>query len=136
MRRGWASSGSKPFTFERVRWTGKTPFEIINMSARSDGFELTFTEPVDPATAGNAESYTMAAWTYVYQADYGSPEVDQATPKVTSATVSADGKKVRLKVEGLVRGHVHHLKAMGVRSGDGGKLWHPDAWYTLNEIPR
>src|SRR5690606_26582260 len=25
--RGWASTGGKPFTFERVRWTGKTPCE-------------------------------------------------------------------------------------------------------------
>jgi glucose/arabinose dehydrogenase len=48
--RGWASRGSKPFTFERVRWTGKVPFEMLTMFATPDGFELTFTEPVDPAT--------------------------------------------------------------------------------------
>lgn len=134
--RGWASRGSKPFTFERVRWTGKTPFEIHTMSALKDGFELTFTEPVDPASAGKPESYTMDAWTYIYQADYGSPEVDQATPKITAAEVSPDGKKVRLKIDGLVQGHVHHLTAKGVSSKSGAKLWHPEAWYTLNEIPR
>ena len=134
--RGWASSGSKPFTFERVRWTGKTPFEIHTMSALKDGFELTFTEPVDSATAGKPESYAMDAWTYIYQGEYGSPEVDQATPKITAADVSADGKKVRLKVDGLVQGHVHHLTAKGVTSKSGGKLWHPEAWYTLNEIPK
>jgi glucose/arabinose dehydrogenase len=134
--RGWASSGSKPFSLERVRWTGKTPFEIHAMSALKDGFELTFTEPVDPDTAGKPESYTMNAWTYIYRAEYGSPEVDQATPKITAADVSADGKKVRLKVDGLVQGHVHHLEAKGVSSRSGVKLWHPEAWYTLNEIPR
>ena len=48
--RGWASRGSKPFTFERVRWTGKNPFEIHEMRAKPDGFEITFTEPVDPKT--------------------------------------------------------------------------------------
>ena len=106
------------------------------MSALKDGFELTFTEPVDPATAGKPESYAMDAWTYIYQAAYGSPEVDQATPKITAADVSADGKKVRLKIDGLVQGHVHHLEAKGVTSKSGGKLWHPEAWYTLNEIPR
>jgi glucose/arabinose dehydrogenase len=133
--RGWASSGSKAFSFERVRWTGTTPFEIHTMSARKDGFELTFTGPVDPATAGKVESYSMNAWTYIYQGEYGSPEVDQATPKITAADVSADGKKVRLKVDGLVKGHVHHLEAKGVTSKSGSKLWHPEAWYTLNEIP-
>ena len=134
--RGWASRGTKPFTFERVRWNGKTPFEIHTVSALKDGFELTFTEPVDPASAGKPESYSMAAWTYIYQSGYGSPEVDQATPKIAAAAVSPDGLKVRLKVDGLVQGHVHHVTAKGVTSKSGGKLWHPEAWYTLNEIPR
>lgn len=133
--RGWASRGSKTFTFERVRWTGKTPFEIETMSATPDGFTLKFTEPVDPTTAGDPASYTMAAWTYIYQSDYGSPEVDQATPEITAATVSADRKSVRLKITGLVRGHVHHLTSKGVQSASGETLWHADAYYTLNEIP-
>jgi len=134
--RGWGSSGSKPFTFERVRWTGNTPFEIATMSALEDGFELTFTKPVDPATAADPASYSMEAWTYIYQAEYGSPEVDKVTPEITAAVVSADGGSVRLEVNGLVQGHVHHLAAKGVASASGDKLWHPEAWYTLNEIPR
>jgi glucose/arabinose dehydrogenase len=134
--RGWASSGTKPFTFERVRWTGKTPFEMQAISALKDGFEVTFTEPVDAATAGKVESYAMGAWTYIYQAEYGSPEVDATKPKITAAEVSADKKKVRLKVDGMVQGHVHHLEAKGVRSATGGKLWHDEGWYTLNEVPR
>lgn len=133
--RGWASSGGKPFTFERVSWNGKTPFEMLSMSARKDGFELTFTEPVDPKVAGNPATYSLDAWTYVYQSEYGSPEVDRATPKVVAAKVSEDGKKVMLTVEGLVKGHVHHLKVNGLASKSGAKLWHPQAWYTLNEIP-
>lgn len=134
--RGWASRGKKPFTFERVKWTGKTPFEIQTMTANRDGFTLNFTEPVDPATAADPASYAMDAFTYIFQAEYGSPEVDQATPKVTAATVSPDKKSVRLKIDGLVRGHVHHLEAKGVKSASGNPLWHPEAWYTLNEIPK
>ena len=133
--RGWASRGRKPFTFERVKWTGKTPFEIQTMTANPDGFTLNFTAPVDPASAGNPASYAMDAFTYIFQAEYGSPEVDQATPKITAAVVSADRKSVRLKIDGLVRGHVHHLTADAVRSGTGDSLWHPETWYTLNEIP-
>jgi len=134
--RGWASRGSKPFTFERVKWTGKTPFEIETMTANPDGFTLNFTAPVDPATAADPKSYAMDAFTYIFQAEYGSPEVDQAYPKITAATVSADKKSVRLKIDGLVRGHIHHLLAQGVKSATAESLWHPDAWYTLNEIPK
>ena len=102
--RGWASRGNQPFHFDRVKWNGKTPFEIHTMSAQPDGFTLTFTEPVEPAAAANPASYSMEAWTYILQSGYGSPEVDKATPIVKSTS--------------------------------GLTLWHPEAFYTLNEIPR
>lgn len=133
--RGWASRGSKPFTFERVKWTGKTPFEILTMEAEPDGFTLTFTEPVDEKSAADLASYSMEAWTYIFQSKYGSPEVDQATPVIKSSKISADKKSVRLTIEGLVRGHVHHLKVNGLKSKSGQAIWHPNAYYTLNEIP-
>ena len=45
--RGWGSRGTKPFAIERLVWTGKSPFEVKEMKAKPDGFELTFTKPVD-----------------------------------------------------------------------------------------
>jgi len=133
--RGWGSRGSKTFTFERVRFKGKVPFEMHDISARHDGFEVTFTHPVDAAAAADVANYALDAFTYIYQSSYGSPEVDQATPTVKSATVSADGLKVRLVVDGLVRGHVHHLALGDIKSKAGDALWHNEGWYTLNEIP-
>ena len=58
------------------------------------------------------------------------------TPKITGVTVAEDNKSVRLKVDGLVKGHVHHLVSGGVRSKGGLPLLHPNAYYTLNEIPK
>ena len=134
--RGWGARGGKRFALDRVKWTGKVPFEIHEMRAKPDGFELTFTHEVDPKTAGDADSYSLKGWTYILQSKYGSPEVDHVTPKVTSATVAADNKSVRLKIDGLVKGHVHHLVSGGIRSKDGLPLLHPNAYYTLNEIPK
>ena len=134
--RGWAARGGLPFSFERTRWTGKVPFEVHEMHAKPDGFELTFTKPVDAKTAGNKDSYKMAAWTYIYQSKYGSPEVDKVTPVVKDVVVGGDLMSVRLVVDGLVKGHVHHLNSAGVRSKDGEELWHADGYYTLNEIPK
>lgn len=133
--RGWAARGGLPFSFERTRWAGKVPFEVHEMRAKPDGFELTFTKPVDPKAAGDVKSYAMLAWTYILQKGYGSPEVDQATPVIEEAVVGGDGMSVRLKISGLVQGHVHHLAMAGVKSAEGQGLWHPDAYYTLNEIP-
>ncbi len=134
--RGWGSHGKKPFSFQRVNWTGKVPFEIHQMRARHDGFELTFTHPADPATLTDVSKYHMEAYTYIYQKGYGSPVVDKATPKITKALAGADGRSVRLIVEGLVKGHVHELHTPAIRRKDtGDPILHPVAYYTLNEIP-
>jgi hypothetical protein len=133
--RGWGARGGKPFALQRMNWSGKTPFEIHEMHVKPDGFELTFTEPVDPETAGKVESYQFRTFTYIYQSNYGSPEVDATTPPIEKVTVAADGRSVRLKTA-LNLGHLHELKPTGVRSKSGQPLLHPLAYYTLNEIPR
>lgn len=133
--RGWGARGGMPCNFERVDWTGKVPFEIHEMRALPDGFELTFTQPLDKASAVDA-AFKMDAYTYIYQKAYGSPEVDQVTPKVTVSSVAEDGRSLRLKVEPLTQGHVHELHAEGLKAAGGGfGLLHPQAYYTLNEIP-
>ena len=133
--RGWGSRGTKPFALERLRWTGNVPFEIHEMRAKPDGFELTFTQPVDPATAADPASYDLQTYTYIYQSSYGSPEVDHTKPTITKIEVSDDGQAVRLYVDGLQRGHVHELSAKGVKSTKGLSLLPTDAYYTLNNIP-
>jgi len=134
--RGWGSRGPKQFALERLAWTGKTPFEIKEMRIQPDGFELTFTQPVDPVKAGDVQAYQMKTFTYIYRADYGSPEVDQTTPVIGRAEVGADRKSVRLHVSGLQEGHIHALTAAGVRSSDGQPLLHKEAYYTLNYLPK
>jgi hypothetical protein len=133
--RGWGARGGKPFGLQRLVWTGIKPFEVYSMHARADGFELKFTEPVDPATASATESYKLETYTYIYQSSYGSPEVDPTTPVVRSAKVSEDRLSVVLTVEGLAEGHVHELHLAGVRSSKGLPLLHDAAYYTLNYIP-
>ena len=133
--RGWGARGGKLHAFERVDWIGETPFSIHEMRARPGGFELTFTKPVDPATATDV-AFTMEAYTYLYQKAYGSPEVDTVAPEVTVESVAEDGKSLRLRIDPLTRGHVHELRVDGLRSaGKGDALWRPVAYYTLNELP-
>lgn len=133
--RGWGCRGNQKFALERLEWTGKTPFEVLNMKAKSDGFKLTFTRPVDVVSASNPESYSLPTYTYIYQESYGSPEVDHVECQITKAVVSADAMSVRLYVDKLHEGHVHELHLDGVRSKEAEPLWHPVAYYTLNYIP-
>ena len=133
--RGWGARGGKPFALERLVWTGKVPFEIQEMRAKKNGFELLFTEKVDPSSASSPGSYRMETYTYIYQSSYGSPEVDRTKPGIKSATVSKDAKSVLLEIEGMQEGHVHELHATGVKSAAGDPLLHTAAYYTLNYLP-
>lgn len=134
--RGWGSNGGKPFTFERVKWRGKTPFEMHEMSVTKDGFIISFTEPLKGDDAAQVENYKMKAWTYQYRSAYGSKGlIDEYEPKVTKAIISPDKKSVRIYVDKLTRGHVHQLTiSEAVKSSTGKSLWHKDVYYTLNEL--
>jgi hypothetical protein len=57
--RGLGHPWRETIALQRAIWSGKTPFEIREMKLRPDGFDLTFTEPVDPATAAKPENYTL-----------------------------------------------------------------------------
>ena len=133
--RGWSSVGPASYGLQRLVWTGKTPFEIKEMRARSDGFELEFTKPVDRATAQDLGSYALQSYTYMYHSQYGSDEILKRPLAIHSADLDRAGTTVRLVVSGLRELFVHELQAAGVRSQTGEPLLHEQAYYTLNQIP-
>jgi azurin/glucose/arabinose dehydrogenase len=133
--RGWGATGKAPYGLQRLAWTGKTPFEAHAIEARPDGFEITFTTPVDREAAANPASYTVNGFIYKYHHIYGSPPINQMSHAVRAAIVSPDGKRVRLAVDSLRQGYVHEIKMTGVRSAGGAPLLHDFAYYTLNQIP-
>lgn len=133
--RGWSSLGSSSYGLQRLVWTGQIPMEIKEMRAQPDGFELVFTKPVDQGAASDVTSYGLTSHTYRYQSQYGSDEILQQPLTVTSADVSTDGYRVRLTAGPLRQHFVHSLNANGVRSIEGEKLLHANAYYTLNRIP-
>jgi hypothetical protein len=116
-------------------WTGKTPPEILEMRALSDGFELVFTQPMDRRTASNPQSYRMSSYTYQYHSAYGSDEIDTKELSVQAAQLSDDLLSVRLTVDGLRPLYVHELSVGAVRTVTGQPLLHSEAYYTLNRIP-
>lgn len=134
--RGWGSAGDANEGLQRVIWNGKVPFEMKEVHAKPDGFEITFTEPVDQATAGDLASYSVQSFIYKYHPVYGSPPIDMKSHGVKGVKVSEDGMSVRLIVDAPDRYHIHHLFLEGIRSKNGEMpLLHPNVYYTLNNIP-
>ena len=133
--RGWSSRGTKPWGMQRLEWTGETPFEVERMEATPDGFRITFTKEIDPASAVEPTNYSMRSYTYLLHEPYGSPETNTAMVPIELAQVEGDNRSVLLRCGGLRAGYVHELHLSGVRDQAGEPLLHDVAYYTLIERP-
>ncbi len=140
--RSWTAVAPQEFALERVSYTGKLPFEVKEVHALRDGFELTFTQPVEVKAAADPESYDVTQYGYKYHAKYGSPEYDHdgkenaaTVIKVAAATVLPDKLKVRLKLEGWKAGYVTMVRSLDVKNAAGESLVNDTFWYTLNQLP-
>jgi azurin len=133
--RGWASTGKEPFGLEKLRWTGKIPFEMQQVNIIPGGFMITFTQPVDRQIAANPAAYQITDFTYRYHHLYGSPAINTENRAVYKVEVSQDGMQVRIYVEGLRPGYINEIKASGIRNRQNRPLLHPTGYYTINELP-
>ena len=104
------------------------------MRAKSDGFELQFTGKIDPASL--EEAFTMSRYTYLYSSAYGGDEIETAELVIREVIPDDDGRTVRLVVEGMTTGFVHELRTSGLKSVAGTPLDFPNAYYTLNCLPK
>ncbi|MEM8873556.1 MAG: ThuA domain-containing protein [Planctomycetota bacterium] len=118
---------------QRLDPTGETAFEIHTVSATPDGLEVRFTEPVAPEALADSTNYTVQQWYYRPTAEYGGRKFGLQRLLVT-ATPADDGMSVRLALDGMQHHRVIHLRA-DLTSVAGQKLWSPEAWYTMNQIP-
>jgi azurin/glucose/arabinose dehydrogenase len=133
--RGWSSTGEAAYGIDRLTWTGAMPFEMKEIRAQPDGFEITFTQPVDRMAASNPAHYHITGFTYHYHSSYGSEIVGRQSAPITGVQVSGDGRSVRLAVDSLRAGYIHEVRLNNVTSASDVPLLHEVGYYTLNRIP-
>ena len=99
--------------------SGKPVFDLLAVHARTNGFELEFSEPI-----AEGFGWDPALWS----AD---------THKVIAASVSPDRKHVELEIAGLEKGQQLHLRALGpVPSEKGAAAMSTEATYSIRELPK
>jgi cytochrome c551/c552 len=133
--RGWGSTGKADFGLQRLVWNGLTPFEIHEIHAKTDGFEISFTQPVDVKSVKNAASYALRSYIYKYHHQYGSPIIDVKDLKIKGISVSTDKKTVRIALDGIRQYFIHEFVLKGIMNEEGEPLLHETAYFTLNQIP-
>jgi glucose/arabinose dehydrogenase len=119
---------------QRIVWNGRVPMDILTMRLTKSGFRLTFTKPVDAATAADPAAYSFTHYYYLYHAQYGSPKTDITPVKVRRVVVSEDGLHATIELENLVPGRIYELLPSGIKGADGEPLATRIAAYTLNRL--
>ncbi len=133
----WAEPGKQTEGLQRLEWNKTPTFDLLSASARSNGFLLTFSEPLAPGCGWDHQGYSASQWRFVPTINYGGPKVDETQLEISSASVSADRRSVFLQIDGLKEGHCVMLRvARELASESGRALWSGDALYTLNRIPK
>lgn len=134
--RGWGSVGGQPHGLQRIRYTGHLPMEMQSMNITPKGWNVRFTRPVDRQKAADPATYFLESYTYHHWQTYGSPEIERKQNEIVAIDVASDGLSVQLTVPQREKQRVYHLQLKGLASDDGVPVLHPDAWYTMNDVPR
>ena len=65
---------------QRIVFTGDTPMDVYTMNLTRKGFDLTFTQPVDAASATNPVNYKIRRYRYEYKKKDLEEGIDVAHP--------------------------------------------------------
>ena len=133
----WRHNKKLWYGLQRLKYNGKSAFEMLAIRAKTNGIEIEFTEALKPGEGWNPASYDIEQFYYLPTPEYGGPKRDLKKLKVKSASVSSDRKKVFLELDGMKSGHVVYVHlAKPFVSEMGHQIWTTEAWYNMNSIPR
>ncbi|WP_343701053.1 c-type cytochrome [Chitinophaga sp.] len=119
---------------QRIVYTGTTPLDVHSMKITRQGFDLTFTLPVDAATARNAANYSMRHYNYNYHKKYGSHQMHLDSVPIKRVMLSPDRKRVSIILNSLQAGYVYELKLANIRTTSGKELQNKLVCYTANRL--
>ena len=132
---GW-SWKEKQYGLQKMKYNGKSTFEMLAIRARPAGFEIEFTEPLQRGVKIKTGDLVLRQWRYEGTAGYGGPKLDLEKLAVNKLTLSDDRRRVLVETTGLKQEHViYFLLPDTLKSETGQTLWSGEAWYTLNNIP-
>lgn len=129
----WNWNGTT-FGLQRLEPTGNSALEIHSLNATHDGFDISFTQPVDQSRMLDPARYFVQQYRYEPTPEYGGPKLDVEQLAVNAIIEDQPGISARLQIQGLKPGRVVHIVA-DIIGADGTHPWSNEVWYTLNAIP-
>ncbi|MDB6037225.1 MAG: hypothetical protein JWM99_1066, partial [Verrucomicrobiales bacterium] len=114
---------------------------VRDLKVDQAGMHLTFTQPLDPKEAADAQNYSAQRWNYERAEHYGSPEFLPGNPKkqghetleIAAAKLSNDGKTVTLEIKDL-KPVMQMLVKFTVKAKDGTEI-EQQVMNSIHEVP-
>jgi hypothetical protein len=133
---GWPGESG----MQKIVFSGNPPMDVHTMNLTSNGFDLTFTQPVVATTVTNLANYKMRSYRYEYKKkdiEEGidvANQVDVSDVRINRIELSQDGKKVSLIIDSLKPGFIYELKLGDIKGSTGQPLSNKLICYTLNKL--
>lgn len=138
---GWQTKAPRITGLDRVRYTGKPVYSVEKVAVNKEGVHLTFSQPLNPIFAEDTQNYSVKQWNYRRSSDYGSGQFSVVDPQkqgrddveITEAKLSADGKRVTLKIANLQPVMQMQIKFL-LEAKDGTPI-EQQTLQTIHEVP-
>lgn len=131
---GWGGANNIGEIVRLQAQPGQIPCGIAEMRAVPDGFELTFTAPVDRQLAAVSANYSLASYTRESTPAYGGPDIDRRTEQIQSVEVAQDGQRATLRLSEMRVGYVYELHLKKLLPGPI-EFFPAEAHFTLLKVP-
>lgn len=133
----WGQTGKLGYGLQRMVYNGQSVFEMLKVNARSNGFEVEFTEPIKAGQQISPEDFLIEQYYFKPTENYGGPKLGLTEMKPKTFYLSDDRKKVFFELDGLKEKHVVYFRIVNpFVSEQDHELWTTEAWYTLTAIPQ
>lgn len=132
----WGHAGKLWYGLQRLTYNEKPVFDMLAINARSNGFEIEFTEPIKEGQYLSADDFQIQQWYYKPTINYGGPKLELETLTVKNFYLSDDRKRVFFELPDIKENHVVYFRIVNPFTSENNlSLWTTEAWYTLNKIP-
>ncbi len=132
----WADPFGLWHGLELLEFSDEQAFEPLRVDVTANGLEVEFSKPLAADSPAESAAKRVEQWRYIPTEIYGGPKFDLESLTVTSSTLSADRRRLRLVVPGMKTDRVLYLQlAPGLRSETDEALWVRESWVTINAIP-
>jgi methionine-R-sulfoxide reductase len=98
----WASSrNQQEGGLFRVRYKGGPVDMPVDLQAKTDTIDITFSDPLDDQSAEDIERYAIKIWDLKRTAQYGSDHYNEKRLRIESVELRSDHRTVRLRIADL-----------------------------------